>query len=103
MVIELIKEEVNKNPHSILVDYPNTYDQAISLCKAISNVEPHDMLSSDRLSKKIKEYERLVKGTKSKVVERRVRECGIDFVWWIDVSTENSLDRMLGRRWIGEK
>jgi len=25
IIIDLIKEEVEKNPHSILVDYPNTY------------------------------------------------------------------------------
>lgn len=41
-----------------------------------------------------------MKGTEYKIVERKVRECGINFVWWIDVSIENSLDRMLGRRWI---
>ena len=69
----MIKEEVDKNPHSILIDYPNTYDQAIALCKAIGNVEPHDMLGTNKLAKKIKEYERLVKGTSSKIVERRVR------------------------------
>jgi adenylate kinase family enzyme len=101
-VIELVRENVEKNPHSIIVDYPNTYEQAIALCKAIGNVEPHDMLATNKLTKKIKEFERLVKGTSSRVVERRVRECGIDFVWWIDVTAENSLDRMLGRRWIGE-
>ena len=38
IIIQLIKEEVDKNPHSILVDYPNTYDQAIALCKAIGNI-----------------------------------------------------------------
>ncbi len=32
-----------------------------------------------------------------------MRECGIDFVWWIDTSVENSVDRMLGRRWIDGK
>lgn len=59
------------------------------------------MLNVSRLDKKIQEYQRLVKGTEYKIVERKVRECGINFVWWIDVSIENSLDRMLGRRWIG--
>ena len=59
------------------------------------------MVGTDKLAKKIREYERLVKGTESKIIERKVRTCGIDFVWWIDVTVENSLDRMLGRRWIG--
>ncbi len=61
------------------------------------------MLNVDKLDKKMRQYSRLVKGTEGKVVERKVRGCGIDFVWWVDVSVENSLDRMLGRRWIGEK
>lgn len=100
MIIELIKEGIDKNENNIIIDYPNTYEQAIGLCKKIGNVEPHDTLPTDKLNKKIKEYERLVKGTESKILERKIRGCGIDFVWWIDVSIENSLDRMLGRRWI---
>ena len=44
------------------------------------------MLGTDKLSKKIREYERLVKGTESKIIERKVRTCGIDFVWWVDVT-----------------
>ena len=85
------------------MDYPNTYEQALALCKAIANVEPHDMLPKCKLDKKINEYQRLVKHTEHKLVKRKVRECGIDFVWWIDVTPENSLDRMLGRRWIGNQ
>lgn len=61
------------------------------------------MLPSSKLDKKINEYQRLVKRTEHKLVKRTVKECGIDFVWWIEVTPENSLDRMLGRRWIGSQ
>lgn len=61
------------------------------------------MLAQTKLDKKTKEYQRLVKETEHKIIKRRVRECGIDFVWWVDVTAENALDRMLGRRWIGHQ
>jgi hypothetical protein len=53
--------------------------------------------------KKIEEFSRLVKPNDPKIVERQTKGCGIDFVWWINVSAENSFDRMLGRRWINEQ
>jgi len=73
VIIQLIKEEVEKHPQSILVDYPNTYNQAIELCRIIGNIQPHDMLNVSRLDKKIQEYQRLVKGTEYKIVERKIR------------------------------
>jgi hypothetical protein len=85
-----------------LLDYPNTYDQAIELCKLVANVQPNDAASTDRLKNKIQQFERLVKSSESKIITRQMRECGVDFVWWVEVSKENSFDRMLGRRWIGE-
>lgn len=54
VIIQLIKEDVDKNDKNIIVDYPNTYEQAIGFCKAIGNVEPHDMLATNKLTKKIK-------------------------------------------------
>lgn len=42
-----------------------------------------------------------MKSSEAKVISRQVRECGVDFVWWIELSPEKALDRMLGRRWIG--
>jgi hypothetical protein len=44
------------------------------------------MIDDHRLARKIKEFERLVKSSETKVVPRQLRECGVDFVWWIDVS-----------------
>lgn len=45
----------------------------------------------------------MVKPSDPKIVPRQIKSCGIDFIFWINTTPENSFDRMLGRRWIDNK
>ena len=101
LVVGLVAEAIKNSKRAVLLDFPNTYEQAIELCRLVSGVQPHDLLQQDRFTKKIQEFSRLARPSEARIVARQVRGCGLDFVWWIDLSPTNCFDRMLGRRWIG--
>jgi adenylate kinase family enzyme len=52
-IVKIVSEAIQSSKKAIILDYPNTYEQAIELCRLISGVQPHDLLEKDRLNKKI--------------------------------------------------
>lgn len=52
-ILELLKEEVEKNPKSVIVDYPKTYEECVQFTKAFGGVEPNDAQRKSKLISKI--------------------------------------------------
>lgn len=65
-----MSESVQNSNKAVILDFPNTYEQAIQLCNLISGVQPHDLLEKDKLKNKIEEFSKLVKPNDSKIIER---------------------------------
>lgn len=61
LVVGLVAEAIKNSKRAVLLDFPNTYEQAIELCRLVSGVQPHDLLEQDRLTKKIQEFSRLAR------------------------------------------
>ena len=49
LIIELIKEEITKNPRSVLLNFPTTYNQALELTKTLADVQPSDFIKKSSL------------------------------------------------------
>ncbi len=60
LVIELIREEVAKNPRSILINFPTTYKQALELTRTLGNVQPSDFIKQSLLQQRVESFSRLV-------------------------------------------
>lgn len=73
LIIELVKEEVQKNPRSIILNFPTTYSQALSLTETLSGVQPSDFIQTSALQQKIQSFSRLVWLTESKTIPKPIR------------------------------
>ena len=60
---------------------------------------PADSLSKDALANKLSGISTLAHPSETKLIERDLRGCGIDFAVWIELPPKGSIDRQLGRRW----
>lgn len=53
IIINLIKENVEQNEKSLVLNYPTTYDECIEFTKVFGGAQPSEYASKSRLTQKI--------------------------------------------------
>eukprot|EP00825_Cyclidium_porcatum_P013933 TRINITY_DN173_c0_g1_i1.p1 TRINITY_DN173_c0_g1~~TRINITY_DN173_c0_g1_i1.p1 ORF type:complete len:711 (-),score=150.71 TRINITY_DN173_c0_g1_i1:153-2285(-) len=94
----LINIEYKYTKGYILIDFPQTYEQAILLENKLCNFKPYDMQTKTELEAQLEKLTKIVKPSEIKTVKRKLVRNGIDHVFFINVSDRESLRRALGRR-----
>lgn len=82
----------------VLLDFPQTYEQASLLETAITGFLTKDQREKTELENSLHSAEIIVKPTPIPVVPREKLKPGIDLIFHVDITKNESLRRALGRR-----
>ena len=82
----------------ILLDFPQTYEQAKLLERELSGFQPSDEYPLTQLEEKLRRAQFLARFDPIEITERRLIRGGVDYAIYLDIEKEESLRRSLGRR-----
>lgn len=94
----LINEGSSYTAGIVLLDFPSTYAQASLLEKSITSFLAADKREKSHLDLALEEAKKVVKPTERELIQRRPIRPGMDLIFSIAITKQESLRRALGRR-----